>query len=131
MIPSPRYPSRWLALLACTVLSLSGSLRAQPDATGAITGRIANGATGAYLEGAEVSVGGGVPVLTDRNGVFTLERVPTGPQRLRVYYTGLDLATPTVDVRAGVTATLDVNLTSAVLQLEAFTVSADREGEAA
>ncbi len=122
---------RLLPFLSLILVTAVASLRAQPAGVGTVTGRVANSATGAYLEGAEVSVGGGVPVLTDRNGGFTLDRVPAGSPRLRVYYTGLDLATPAVDVRPGQIATVDVALTAAVLQLEAFTVSADREGEAA
>ncbi|MBI4626844.1 MAG: TonB-dependent receptor [Verrucomicrobia bacterium] len=118
-------------LLAAALLACVFDVRAQNSGTGAVSGRVVNAATGAYLEGAEVSAGTGARVLTDRNGNFTLDRVPSGTQRLRVYYTGLDVATPTVDVRPGQTADVTVAVESKVLQLDAFTVSADREGEAA
>jgi TonB-dependent receptor len=120
---------RWL-LLILLIAAGSCPLRAQ-SGSGSVAGRVVNAATGAYLEGAEVSAGGGAAVLTDRNGAFRLDGVPAGTQRLRVFYTGLDVATPSVDVRPGQAASIDVALTSAVLQLAAFTVSADREGEAA
>ena len=128
---TPALISRLCLVSALTLLSLTSLLPAQSAGTGAVSGRGANAATGAYLEGAEVSFNGTTPVLTDRNGSFSLERLPAGPQKMRIFYTGLDLATPIVEVRADQTATLDVSLTSTVLQLEAFTVSADREGEAA
>ncbi|MBI5690626.1 MAG: TonB-dependent receptor [Verrucomicrobia bacterium] len=122
---------RWLLPPALTVMLACCPVTAQPAGSGAVSGRVSHAATGAYLEGAEVSLGGGTPVLTDRNGAFFLPGVPAGAQRLRVFYTGLDVATPAVEVRSGQTATVEVALTSNVLQLEAFTVSADREGEAA
>lgn len=98
---------------------------------GTVSGRVINAQNGGYLEGAEVSVGTAAPVLTDRNGAFTLPNVPAGIQRLRVYYTGLDVANPAVDVRPGQVAQVTVTLESTVQQLEAFHVSADREGTAA
>jgi iron complex outermembrane receptor protein len=121
---------RSLAPLAFLAV-LAASLIAQPSDVGAISGRVVNAATGAYLEGAEVSLGSRPPVLTDRNGAFVLEGVGAGSHRLKVFYTGLDVANPVAEVRPGQTATIEVALTSAVLQLAAFTVSADREGEAA
>ncbi len=122
---------RRLLLLTAVLLSVCSPVRAQPAATGSVAGRVVNAATGGYLEGAEVSAGSGAAVLTDRNGQFTLGNLAAGPQRLRVYYTGLDLATPTVEVRAGGVAELTVSLESTVQRLDAFTVSADREGTSA
>lgn len=130
MIPSLVSRACRLLLAAAALIPAASGAFAQA-ATGTITGRVANAVTGGYLEGAEVSVAGAAAVLTDRNGGFTLTGVAAGMQRVRVYYTGLDIATPTVDVRAGQVAQLNVSLESTVQQLEAFTVSADREGSAA
>src|SRR5690606_9311412 len=96
-----------------------------------VTGRVVNALTGAYLQGAEVTVGDAAPVLTNRDGSFTVRNVPAGSTTLRVYYTGLDVATSSVNVEPGQAAEVSIALQSGVQQLEAFTVSADREGEAA
>jgi TonB-dependent receptor len=114
--------SGWLALL--------GAAAAQ-GVTGTVTGRIVNAATGAYLEGAEVAVGNALPVLTDREGAFTVSAVAAGTQTMRVYYTGLDAGTQSVEVRAGQRTEANVSLGSSIQQLAAFTVSSSREGEAA
>jgi iron complex outermembrane receptor protein len=114
--------SGWLALL--------GAAAAQ-GATGTVTGRVVNAATGAYLEGAEVAVGNALPVLTDREGAFTVSAVAAGTQTMRVYYTGLDAGTQSVAVRGGQRTEANVSLGSSIQQLAAFTVSSSREGEAA
>src|SRR5258705_1070942 len=85
-------------------LFLSTVLFAAAAEPGTVSGRIANAATGAFLQGAEVSIVG-LPAraLSDRDGSFTLPGIPTGPHTLRVYYTGLEVVTQPVDVRAGQT----------------------------
>ncbi|HEY1108202.1 MAG TPA: TonB-dependent receptor, partial [Opitutaceae bacterium] len=129
-VPSSRLPrsARWFASLLLVVSLLSAAL-AQ---TGSVTGRVANTLTGAYLEGAEVSLGNLPPVLTDRDGTFTIPRVPAGAHDLRVYYTGLEVATRRVDVRAGQATDASFSLQAAgVTVLETFKVSSSLEGEAA
>ena len=54
----------------------TASLSAQSG--GAITGRVSHAATGANLEGAEVSVAGLASVLTARDGSFVIPNVPRG-----------------------------------------------------
>ena len=44
---------------------------------------MASAVTGAYLEGAEVTVGAAAPVLTDRDGSFIVYNVPAGTQNVR------------------------------------------------
>ncbi len=122
--------ARWSALLFTWLLSVA-FVCAQGAATGTISGRVSHAATGAYLEGAEVSVGGGASVLTDREGAYALAGVPAGAQTVRVYYTGLDVATQAVQVRAGQVTEVTLSLGAAIHQLAAFTVSTSREGEAA
>jgi iron complex outermembrane receptor protein len=99
---------------------------------GTITGRVSSAATGAYLEGVEVSVVGQPAItLTARDGTFLLSALPPGAHSVRVYYTGLEMTTKTVTVSAGQAAELNIALTSVVQMLETFTVSSSREGEAA
>ncbi len=111
-------------------MSLVGVMSAQ-SATGSISGRVSHATTGAYIEGAEVTVGAAFPVLTDREGGFLITAVPAGAQSVRVSYTGFDVATQLVQVRAGQATEVSVSLGTAILQLAAFTVSTSREGEAA
>ena len=115
-----------LSFLACA----SASLLIAAD-SGTITGRISNAVTGAYLEGAEISVPAAAAVaLSARDGSFALT-VPAGAHAVRIYYTGLELSTKPVAVAAGAAAELNVALSVAVQMLETFTVSSSRQGEAA
>ncbi|MSU48284.1 MAG: hypothetical protein EXS37_04190 [Opitutus sp.] len=121
---------RGLLVAAALLVSIFG-LRAQTS-TGSVTGRVANATTGAYLEGAEVSVSG-VPgvALTARDGSFSIGGVAVGAHDVRVHYTGLDVETRRVEVRSGQPADASVALTSGIQKLETFVVSSSREGEAA
>jgi len=99
---------------------------------GAIQGSVTHSTTGQSLEGAEVSLPAmGLRVLTDRDGSFTLGNVPAGPQSVRIFYTGLEVQTKPVEVRAGQTAQLRVTLDDGAQQLDAFVVTSTRQGEAA
>jgi len=105
---------------------------AQTPVNGSVTGRVVNAATGAYLEGAEVTVEGFAPALTDRNGAFTLTGVSPGTREVRATYSGLESGRQTVEVRAGQSADVSLRLQSAeITVLQTFTVSTSREGEAA
>ena len=115
---------RWLAL---GVVSLAAAFAQNP---GIVSGQISNGATGAYLEGAEVAVEGSArTVLTDREGRYEIA-LPPGMATLAVRYTGLDRKTVTVDVQPGARTVSNIELTSGVYKLSAFTVAGEREGSA-
>ena len=115
-----------LSFLALASLSLLAAVD-----SGTITGRVSNAVTGAYLEGAEVSVVGQSAIaLTARDGSFTLLTAP-GAHTLRVYYTGLDVASKSVSLTGGQVAEVNVALNSAIQLMESFTVSSSRQGEAA
>src|SRR5262245_43008333 len=99
-------PSRILQLLrSCCVLgalALSLTGRAEPAAVGTISGTVRNAGTGEFLNGAEVRiVGADLVTTTQRDGRFTLSRVPAGSQRVRVFYTGLDPQESAVAVTPG------------------------------
>src|SRR5699024_6424209 len=68
---------------------------------------------------------------SQRDGSFSLTRVPAGTQNLRVFYTGLDTRNISVAVKAGETVSVPVTLNSEVYQLEAFSVAGERQGSAA
>lgn len=100
-------------------------------ATGTIAGRVRNENTGAYLEGAVVSVAGtALSALSSRDGSFSLAGVPAGPATVRATYTGLSDGSAPVIVSAGGVAVVDLALTSEIYRLEAFTVLGEREGNA-
>ena len=123
-------------LLGCAALvfalaSGSNSARAQ-GAEGTVVGRVKNANTRAFLEGAQVSVAGtSFRAVTERDGSFTLLRVPAGRQIINVTYAGLDDGSQEIDVIAGKTQQALVNLSTKVYQLEEFTVAGLREGNAA
>lgn len=110
-----------------------------PAATGVITGRVLNPASGDYLGNAEVRVQGTeIRAVTLGDGRYRLGSVPAGPATVTVAYTGYAPAAATVTVPAGGTAVRDFELRSTqpteaggrVVALDRFTVAAAREGTA-
>ena len=133
-----------LTVAACMASAASVAITtptyAQATATGTVTGRIQNAASGKYLNNARVTVvGTQIQGFTDESGEFQLNGVPAGTQTLKVFYTGLDSKDVTVEVNAGEIIAKDISLTSVeaygqtddTIQLEAFVVSSAREREAA
>ncbi len=100
-------------------------------ATGSVRGRVSSEGTKSYLQGADVAITAlRLSAYTDREGEFMLVGVPVGTHQLRVNYTGFSTRTVAVTVSPGTTARLDVEMGSEVQQLQAFTVTADKEGRA-
>ncbi len=119
------------AVLSAALFLLAAPLRAQA-VTGAIAGTVANESTRQFLNNAEVRIANtNQSVLTDRDGTFTLRNLAPGTYQLEISYTGLDAVKRAVTVVSGQTARLDVALTAGIYQLEAFTVAAEVEGNAA
>ena len=118
-------------LLCAATLALFCSPPARAAEAGAVNGRVRNLATGAYLEGAQVTLQpGGRETLTARDGAFAFPAVAAGRYTLTFTYTGLDPQAFPVDVTAGRTESRDIALTSRAYALEAFTVAGEREGNA-
>ncbi len=127
----PRWVLAAAGLAAVFVTVVSG----QSAATGSITGRVLNQGTAEYLRNAIVSVEGTTLSTTaEAGGVFSLQGVPAGPQRVKFVYSGLDTKVETVNVVAGQSVTLDVTLTNAeyasTIKLSEFVVATEREGNA-
>jgi TonB-dependent receptor len=100
--------------------------------TGMITGRVVNAGTKAYLDGAEVTLEpGGLSTLTKDTGEFIFPHVPAGAYSLTVSYTGLDSKTVAVSVAPDSRSDNEIQLTSAIYQLDKFVVAGEREGNAA
>lgn len=130
--PRPARPSFPVFVAALFVLTVC-SPAAPANSAGTVTGRVMNAATGVYLEGASITVEGaaGAGTASADAGAFRLTDIPAGRRTLTVSYPGLDARQITVDIPAGGNADVNVELTSKVYKLEAFTVSELREGEAA
>ncbi|MEO6246949.1 MAG: TonB-dependent receptor [Opitutaceae bacterium] len=136
---------RLLAALV-VVFSLGGlpDVRAASAAgTGSIVGRVFNPATQEYVRNAELSITGtSLVTYSADDGSFSITGVPAGEVTLRILYTGYEAAPARLTVGAGQTATRDFDLTpaglapgakgrgDAIVKLEAFTVSTEREGNA-
>ena len=115
-----------LAAVCLTILHAADGV-----AAGAISGRVQNLATGAYLEGASVRLEPtGQSTLTARDGSFYFPALPAGEYRVAVSYTGLDPQSATLAVAPGGSVTREFALTSQVYALDAFTVAGEREGNA-
>ncbi|MDO8540497.1 MAG: TonB-dependent receptor [Opitutaceae bacterium] len=139
----PRFALPWANCLLPRILAASicfagppgTALRAQPvsaAATGIVAGNVSNQATGNLLEGATINLPQlGLSGLTDNTGRFTLTGVPTGTHTMVASYIGLDAVTTEITVRAGERVTRNFDLTTAIYQLDAFTVTGEREGNAA
>ena len=122
-------------LFACLlVLFASGAVPPArgADAAGTLTGNISNAGTNNLLEGALVEIPAlGLTTFSDNTGRFVLDGVPPGTHEAVASYTGLDSIRATVTVGAGQRVTRNFDLTTAIYQLQAFTVSGEREGNAA
>ncbi len=125
------------------VLALTGLRLAAQSATGEISGRVQNEATGQYLNNARVTVKGtDLTSFTDDTGSFRLARVPAGSVVLEVLYSGLDPQQVPLVIAAGQRVERDVNLSNrdrygaqsstGVVKLDPFVLSSSKltEGEA-
>jgi iron complex outermembrane recepter protein len=128
---SPRAWLRCTALFTLLLFSLGSAPLFAAD-TGVVSGSVGNAATGNLLEGAHVQIEKlGVSAHTDRSGHFDFTNVPPGTHEVVVTYTGLDPMRAVVDIAPGQRVTRDFNLTSGIYKLDAFTVTGEREGNAA
>jgi TonB-dependent receptor len=136
-------PSRLLPWLVLSVSLAPWALPAEspPSATGMIEGRVLNARTGEYLTGARITVDGtDLEEFTNETGEFQLVGVPAGGAKLRVFYTGFEPLTETVNVAPGATLRRDITFGAstgptpgaapdAPIQLEKFVVGVSREME--
>ena len=107
---------------------------AMPDAaaqsTGTVEGRVVEASNGAPLPGANVVVDGtNVGTSTNSEGQFRLDGIPTGSQTLTMSFVSYQPTTKTVEVRAGQTTTVNVQLSSEVIAGEEIIVTGLREGQ--
>ncbi|HEY1107637.1 MAG TPA: TonB-dependent receptor, partial [Opitutaceae bacterium] len=118
-------------------LGLAAAALAQAPQTGVISGRVYNPATGEYVRSAEVRIQGTDQIaVTDGSGYYSLRNAPAGAATVVVSYTGYEPTTNSVTVAPGGAVTQDFELKSLrgeqgqPIQLQTFTVSTEREGNA-
>ena len=117
--------------LVLLLIGPAAALRAQ-GGTGTISGSVSNSATGDLLQGVRVVLPDlGLTALTDNTGRYSFPNVPAGTHPIVASYTGLDSGRQEVTVGAAQHVTRDFELTTAIYQLEVFTVAGEREGGAA
>ncbi|MGH7956088.1 MAG: carboxypeptidase regulatory-like domain-containing protein, partial [Opitutaceae bacterium] len=139
--PTPTPSQSWLkrVAIACGWFFAAASLHAQ--ATGTIQGRVYNPVSKEYVRNAEVRLDGTNQVTyTENDGSFQFSNVPGGPASISVTYTGYNPVQESFTVTPGQIAAREIDLTStavgptagtgSVVQLQAFTVSTEREGNA-
>ncbi|PAW82894.1 MAG: hypothetical protein B9S27_01875 [Opitutia bacterium Tous-C8FEB] len=123
--------------LAALLLPLALAAAQNPAAR--ITGRVLNPITQEYVRNAEVSIPGkNLTTYTANDGTYVLTGVPAGEITLQVTYTGYQTGTARLSVGTGTSATQDFELQptatgtapGAVVRLDQFIVSSEREGNA-
>jgi TonB-dependent receptor len=113
------------------------AVAAHAQGTGSIQGRVYNPNSQQYVRDAEVRLEGtNQVVFTGSDGSFQFSNVPAGSATVSVSFTGYDTAKDTFSVTPGQIAVREINLVSpaagqtkdGVVQLQAFTVASQREG---
>jgi len=134
----PRSSAALTTRLFALITFVLSPVLALAQATGVIQGRVYNPASQEYVRNAEVKLEGTNQVTyTEGDGSFQFTGVAPGAASVTVTFTGYTTVKDTFTVTAGQTAQRDVNLTSTavaapkqgdVIQMSAFTVSSEREG---
>ncbi len=131
-------PVKFLALLLTFILCAAStpSIHAQPQSqhNGVITGKVSSQKTGVALSAAEVTLAANGKASRDvtlADGTFRFGGLEAGNYTVHVTYADLDPQTKSVTLEAGANETLDFMMGSEVYILERFSVTAEREGQAA
>ncbi|MGH7946311.1 MAG: carboxypeptidase regulatory-like domain-containing protein, partial [Opitutaceae bacterium] len=135
--PQPRF---WIKFVALVFGGLLSGLAVRAQITGTVQGRVYNPASKEYVRNAEVRLEGTNQITyTENDGSFEFTNVPAGQATISLTYTGYNPVTETFTVTDGQPAVREINLTSTagtaatkggVVQLQVYTVSTEREGNA-
>ncbi len=121
MAPTPT-PGRLLLTLAFLLLTAPAGLDAQQ---GVIQGQVADAEDLAPVTGAQVFLPDTeIGAITGEDGRYRLTGVPAGEHTVRVQLLGYRPASRTVEVAAGETVTVDVQLTVSAISMEEVVVTA-------
>lgn len=129
--PAPRFFLLLAVFALASWFPAAASGQSAAPATGTISGRVFEGATGRSLQGAIVRVvGTNIVDVTDPEGRYQLAEVPAGATSVEVEYVGLDLYRQPVMVSAGGIAVHNAELKSEVYKMSAFEVAEAARGQA-
>ncbi len=118
----------WRAVWAATIALVPVAARAQ--ATGEITGRVTDSASGAPIAAAQVQVGGtALGAVAGDDGRFRIASVPPGTHQVTVRRIGYRSVTREVAVPDGAGATLDVALAATIATLDQQVITATGASE--
>ena len=120
---------------------LSAVLIHAQTSTGTVQGRVFNPVSKDYVGNAEIRLDGtNQTTYSESDGSFQFSGVPAGAASITVLFTGYTTVKDSFTVTAGQTAVREINLVSnaaapapnkdGVIQLTAFTVASEREGNA-
>ncbi|MFZ9748141.1 MAG: TonB-dependent receptor, partial [Opitutaceae bacterium] len=135
----PRLPACLPWLLTSLLLSALPTSAAAQSPAARVTGRVLNPLTQEYIRNAEVTIPGtNLTTYTADDGTYTLTGVPAGEITLQVTYTGYQTGTERLTVGNATSVTRDFELrpalpgaaAGAVVRLDQFVVSSEREGNA-
>jgi hypothetical protein len=102
----------------------SGKVRMVARGSARVTGRVLNG-KGQPLRDARVALqGGGVVALTNSNGQFTLDSLPSGTQAIEVRKLGYSVAEQAVELSSAAPTTTTVTMSDAIPLLATMRVEA-------
>ncbi len=102
----------------------SGKVRRIARGSAKVTGRVVD-KKGQPVKEARVTLqGGGAPVLTNANGQFTLDSLPSGTQAIEVRKLGFSVAEAPVELSSNAPATAMITMSDAVPMLETMRVEA-------
>jgi TonB-linked SusC/RagA family outer membrane protein len=105
-------------------LLIAGPSQAEAQEPGVVEGTVVSAETGEPLPGVQVSiVDTGLGSLTDDMGDFRISNVPAGEHRVRFQMIGYASRTEPVTVQAGEIATVDLDLSRAVIDVEEIVVT--------
>lgn len=114
---------------AMAALAISGTLTARPSeaqapALGTIAGRVVVASTGQGVGSAQVFiVGTQIGALSAADGRYRILNVPAGTHQVRVVQLGMKPVVQPVTVEAGGTATLNISMERAALELDQVVVT--------
>ncbi|MDZ7386501.1 MAG: TonB-dependent receptor, partial [candidate division KSB1 bacterium] len=113
-----------VVLIALLVAGVPGLVWAQ---SGKVVGKVTDMRTGAALPAANVVLQGTtIGAATNLAGEYVIPKAPLGTYQLRVSYIGYRTAFVPVEVRAGVSTRVDVQLEPEIISGATITVLADR-----
>jgi len=118
-----------VALAMSLAVWLAGPGQAAAQETGRIAGSVNAASTMEPLSGVQVSVRGtGLGTLTEDDGQFSIRGVPTGEQTVVFRLIGYSVQRRTVQVQAGQTTTVEIELGQQALEMEQIVVTGTAGG---